>query len=60
LHESIIGSVSPAGWPRDRRRRPARRRRDDHGQAWIYAISQDALDPTDPFQLGFAAGDLCG
>ena len=30
------------------------------GQAWIYGISQIALDPTDPFPLGFTLSDTWG
>ena len=30
------------------------------GRAWIYAISQIGLDPTDPFPLGFTLSDTWG
>ena len=30
------------------------------GQCWIYGISQIGLDPTDPFQTGFALSDIWG
>ena len=28
------------------------------GQAWIYGLSNDLLDPTDPFPQGFTIGDI--